>query len=113
MTARPILGTLAQLLAPHASRSGQRIGSWELCEEIGHGGMGTVYRAERVDGSVKQEAAVKFVRHELLDAVTLKRFQLERQLMATLNHPYIAHLMDAAQLDDGTPYYVMEFVRGL
>src|SRR5581483_2164231 len=77
------------------------------------GGMGTVYRAERVDGSVSQEVAVKFVRRELVDALTLKRFQLERQVMATLNHPYIARLLDASQLDDGTPYYVMEFVHGL
>jgi tetratricopeptide (TPR) repeat protein/tRNA A-37 threonylcarbamoyl transferase component Bud32 len=115
-TAQPIVPGLAQLLsplAPPASLIDARVGPYELREEIGRGGMGAVYRAERVDGSVAQQVAIKFVRRELLDANTLKRFQLERQMMAALNHPFIAHLLDAAQLDDGTPYYVMEFVDGI
>jgi serine/threonine protein kinase/tetratricopeptide (TPR) repeat protein len=114
-TAQPIASGLTELIpsvAPHAL-TGQRVGSYELREEIGHGGMGTVYRAERVDGSVTQQVAIKFVRRELLDALTLKRFQLERQVMATLKHPNIARLLDASQLDDGTPYYVMEYVDGI
>lgn len=115
-TAQPIISGLAQLLAPLApppSLVGTRVGAYELREEIGRGGMGAVYRAERVDGSVVQRVAIKFVRRELLDTNTLKRFQLERQVMAALNHPFIARLLDAAQLDDGTPYYVMEFVDGV
>jgi len=109
----PGLTRLIQPLAPQAALTGMRVGPYQLREEIGRGGMGTVYRADRVDGSVAQQVAIKFVRRELLDALTLKRFQLERQVMATLKHPYIARLLDASQLDDGTPYYVMEFVDGL
>jgi tetratricopeptide (TPR) repeat protein/tRNA A-37 threonylcarbamoyl transferase component Bud32 len=115
-TAQPIASGLTKLippLVPQAELIGARVGPYELREEIGRGGMGTVFRAERVDGSVAQQVAIKFVRRELLDANTLKRFQLERQLMAALNHPFIARLLDAAQLDDGTPYYVMEFVDGI
>src|SRR6185312_894525 len=115
-TARPIASALVQLihgLASDASLSGKRVGAYRLQEEIGRGGMGAVYRAERIDGSVTQQVAIKFVRRELLDANTLKRFQLERQVMAALKHPFIARLLDAAQLDDGTPYYVMEFVDGV
>src|SRR5581483_3513808 len=115
-TAQPVATALEELLPALASQpslSGRRIGAYRLHEEIGRGGMGAVYRAERVDGSVVQRAAIKFVRRELLDANTLKRFQLERQVMAALNHPFIARLFDAAQLDDGTPYYVMEFVEGV
>jgi hypothetical protein len=115
-TAQPLavdFDALVAIAAMQVPLAGLRIGPWQLCEELGSGGMGTVYRAERVDGSVKQTVAIKFVRRELLDANTLKRFQLERQFMAALDHPYIARLLDAAQLADGTPYYVMEYVDGL
>jgi tetratricopeptide (TPR) repeat protein/tRNA A-37 threonylcarbamoyl transferase component Bud32 len=112
-TALPVAKRLEQLIPALASLSGRRVGAYLLHEEIGQGGMGAVYRAERVDGSVAQQVAIKFVRRELLDANTLKRFQFERQAMAALNHPFIARLLDAAQLDDGTPYYVMEFVDGV
>jgi serine/threonine-protein kinase len=114
-TARPIALGLTQILAstaPGASLSGLKIGPFELREELGRGGMGLVYRAERVDGTVEQQVAIKFVRRELLDATTLKRFQLERQVLASLDHPNIARLLDANELEDGTPYYVMEYVGG-
>jgi tetratricopeptide (TPR) repeat protein/tRNA A-37 threonylcarbamoyl transferase component Bud32 len=116
MTARPVLASLGPALAalsPSAPLGGQRVGPFELREELGHGGMGRVYRAERVDGTVAQVVAIKFVRRELLDPNTLKRFQLERQLMASLDHPHVARLLDAAELADGTPYYVMEYVDGV
>jgi tetratricopeptide (TPR) repeat protein/tRNA A-37 threonylcarbamoyl transferase component Bud32 len=115
-TAQPIAHDLASLISPaetDAALSGLRVGAFILREELGRGGMGTVYRAERVDGNVTQQVAIKFVRRERLDANTLKRFQLERQLMATLDHPNIARLLDSAELPDGTPYYVMEYVDGV
>jgi len=114
-TIRPIAPELARMLvaaAPAESLVGMRVGAFELGEELGHGGMGSVYRAERVDGSVAQHVAIKFVRRELLDANTLRRFQLERQTLASLDHPNIARLIDAAELADGTPYFVMEYVAG-
>ncbi len=90
-----------------------RVGPYELREEIGRGGMGRVFRAERIDGSVNQEVAIKFVRWELVDEKLVRRFQLERQLMAALQHPYVARLIDAGELDDRTPYYVMEYIHGI
>ncbi len=115
-TIRPIAPELSQLLsttAPAESLVGLRVGAFELREELGRGGMGSVYRAERVDGTVNQQAAIKFVRRELLDANTLRRFQIERQTLASLDHPNIAHLLDAGELADGTPYFVMEYVAGV
>ena len=114
-TARPLALGLTQILAstvPAFSLTGLHVGPFELREELGRGGMGLVYRAERVDGTVEQQVAIKFVRRELLDPNTLKRFQLERQMLASLDHPNIARLLDASELEDGTPYYVMEYVPG-
>jgi eukaryotic-like serine/threonine-protein kinase len=115
-TIRPIAPELSKMLsasAPAESMMGMRVGAFELRGELGRGGMGSVYRAERVDGSVSQQAAIKFVRRELLDANTLRRFQIERQTLAALDHPNIARLLDAGELDDGTPYFVMEYVAGV
>jgi eukaryotic-like serine/threonine-protein kinase len=115
-TLRPLAPELANLLAESSSApslSGSRVGAYELREELGRGGMGVVYRAERVDGSVQQQVAIKLVRRELLDSDMRRRFLLERQTLAAMDHPNIARLIDAAELDDGTPYYVMEFVAGV
>jgi eukaryotic-like serine/threonine-protein kinase len=108
----PVLTQLVSTTAPVQSLTGLRVGAFQLGEELGRGGMGSVYRGERVDGSVNQQVAIKFVRRELLDANTLGRFQMERQTLASLDHPNIAHLIDAAELEDGTPYFVMEYVDG-
>lgn len=110
-TLRPLTALLAQMVsaaAPAQSLTGSRVGVFQLGEELGRGGMGSVYHGERVDGSVSQQVAIKFVRRELLDATTLRRFQMERQTLASLDHPNIAHLIDAAELADGTPYFVKE-----
>jgi serine/threonine protein kinase/tetratricopeptide (TPR) repeat protein len=116
MTARPIADELATMLlaaAPESSFSRLRVGAFEVREELGHGGMGVVYRAERVNGSVEQQVAIKFVRRELLNSEMRARFAFERQTLAAMDHPNIARLIDAAELDDGSPYYVMEYVQGL
>ncbi len=96
-----------------AALRGMRVGPYELREELGRGGMGTVYRGERVDGKVSQQVAIKFVRRELLSEATRQRFLLERQTLAAMEHPNIARLLDAAELEDGSPYYVMEYVAGV
>lgn len=93
-------------------RPGQQLGAFRVCEPLGQGGMGVVFRGERHEGPVQQQVAIKIVRREYLEADVLRRFELERQTLATLHHPYIARLLDAAQLDDGTPYFVMEYVDG-
>ncbi|MFG6487799.1 protein kinase [Roseateles sp. BYS78W] len=91
--------------------SGQRLGPWRLQELIGRGGMGEVYRARREDGSFEQFAAVKLMRADL--ALAPARFEAERQLLARLEHPGIARLLDGGVTDEGRPYMIMELVEGL
>jgi eukaryotic-like serine/threonine-protein kinase len=89
-----------------------RIGPWSLLRELGHGGMGTVWLAERDDGEVRQRAAIKLLRHGLDTADVLRRFRAERQILANLSHPYITRLLDAGSTGDGRPYVVLELVDG-
>ncbi len=88
-----------------------RVGPWRLVEPLGRGGMGTVYKAERADGQFQQQAALKLIRHDL-GPEAQKRFLSERQILAQLQHPNIAHLLDGGVTDDGRPYFAMEYVRG-
>jgi serine/threonine-protein kinase len=109
----PALGMAARALdAAAGPAEGSRAGAYRLEELIGSGGMGRVFRATRVDGLIEQEVAIKLLRREALNPALLRRFSLERQVLASLDHPGIARLLDAATLDDGTPYVVMELVRG-
>ena len=95
-----------------SSRVGRRIGAYTILKEIGHGGVGEVYRAVRADGEFKQEVAIKLVRGGYDSAAILERFRTERQILAGLDHPNIARLFDGGTSEDGTPYLVMEFVDG-
>jgi serine/threonine protein kinase/tetratricopeptide (TPR) repeat protein len=92
---------------------GRRIGVYEIAEEIAVGGMGAVYRAIRADGQYKQQVALKIVRSELGAESTAARFRNERQILANLDHPNIAKILDAGTTADGLPYFVMEFIDGL
>lgn len=100
--------------AAHATIIGlpQRCGPYELRELIGSGGMGMVYRAERTDGEVKQQAAVKLLHPTFHDASIRDRFLRERQILAQISHPNIARLIDAGHTADNRPYLVMEYVEG-
>lgn len=89
-----------------------RCGSYELKELIGQGGMGAVYRATRVDGEIRQEAAVKLMHAGWSNPNLRDRFLRERQILAGLSHPNIANLLDAGRTDDNRPYFVMELVDG-
>lgn len=91
---------------------GRELGPYRLIEEIGHGGMGTVYLAERIDGAYRQRVAVKAIRRGMDTDHVLRRFRTERQILATLNHPNMARLLDGGALPDGRPYLVMEYVEG-
>ncbi|MCU0634152.1 MAG: serine/threonine protein kinase, partial [Gemmatimonadaceae bacterium] len=95
------------LLAP-----GQRIGPWRIVRPIGHGGMGDVYEATRDDGAFARQVALKVVRDLPGRDRLVRRFERERALLAGLDHPGIARLLDGGVLDDGTPYYAMELVDG-
>ena len=91
---------------------GERIGRWRLLEELGRGGMGTVYLVERADGQFQQRAALKLVRRGRELVGSARRFETERQILASLDHATIARLLDGGQTSDGRPYFVMEHVAG-
>jgi len=91
---------------------GHRLGPYQLTDELGSGGSSTVYLAERADGSYQQQVAIKLLHRGTETVDLLARFQLERQILASLDHPNIARLLDAGTTDDGRPYFVMEFVDG-
>jgi eukaryotic-like serine/threonine-protein kinase len=92
---------------------GRHIGPYLVTEEIGHGGMGTVYRAVRDDDQYHQQVAIKVVRGGLGDRLAIQRFKAERQILATLDHANIARLLDGGATEDGRPYVVMEYIEGL
>ena len=93
-------------------RIGQRIGPYEILREIGHGGMGTVFLAVRADDQYRKEVAVKIVNKGMDTDTILRRFVMERQILANLEHPNIARLLDGGTTVDGLPYFVMEYVEG-
>jgi serine/threonine protein kinase len=95
-----------------SARIGRRVGVYQILEEIGHGGMGAVYRAARVDGQYEKEVAVKLVRGGYDTSFVLERFRHERQILASLDHPNIARLLDGGTTGDGGPYLVMELIEG-
>jgi non-specific serine/threonine protein kinase/serine/threonine-protein kinase len=99
-------------LVPDGSQVGRRVGPYEIEREIGHGGMGTVYLASRADAAYDQRVAIKIVRGHIGDRALLDRFRRERQILADLDHPCIARLLDGGALEDGSPYFVMEYVEG-
>ena len=88
------------------------VGPWQILREIGRGGMGVVYLAERTGDQFRQLAAVKLVRPVGGSEELLARFRRERQILASLNHPSIARLLDGGRAEDGSPYLAMEYVEG-
>lgn len=91
----------------------RRIGPWRLHRLVGRGGMGSVYEAWREDGAFVQKAALKLIRGDFASAGFQQRFAQERQILASLNHAGIAHLLDGGEAAPGQPYLAMEFVDGL
>jgi serine/threonine protein kinase/Tfp pilus assembly protein PilF len=112
-------GFLEEQVASYATRVAvgtppEQIGAYRVLSEIGRGGMGAVYLGERADGQYQRRVAIKLVQgsHAYVPEL-LRRFSLERRILAGLQHPNIAQLLDAGVTDDGTPYLVMEYVEGL
>ncbi|MDP1571230.1 MAG: serine/threonine-protein kinase [Vicinamibacterales bacterium] len=89
-----------------------RVGPYRIVREIGQGGMGAVYLAERDDDEFRQQVAIKIIRG-LLDPERVRRFRAERQILAVLDHPNIARLLDGGTTAEGLPYLVMEYVEGV
>ncbi|HYV17443.1 MAG TPA: serine/threonine-protein kinase [Verrucomicrobiae bacterium] len=89
-----------------------RIGAFRVVREIGRGGMSVVYLAERAEGGFTQQVALKIAAPGALSDALARRFERERQIVASLDHPNIAHLLDGGRTEDGRPYFAMEFVDG-
>lgn len=92
--------------------AGERVGPYRIVRSLGRGGMGEVFLADRADEQFRQQVAIKLVRRGLLSRNVQSRLKLERQILATLDHPNIARLFDGGTTSDGTPYIVMEYVDG-
>lgn len=91
----------------------ERIGAYRIVERIGRGGMGSVYRGERITGDFEHVVAIKIIKPGLLSASLIDRFRRERQLLARLVHPNIAQLYDGGETDNLSPYLIMEHVEGI
>jgi serine/threonine-protein kinase len=99
---------------PRAARSsGRRIGAYVLVREIGSGGMGKVYLARRDDAQYQKRVAIKLIKRGMDTDDILRRFKNERQILADLEHPNIARLLDGGATGDGLPYLVLEYVDGV
>ena len=94
------------------SEVGRRVGAYVIISEIGHGGMGAVYLAARADGYFEKQVAVKLLSRGTGTAELIRRFRSEREVLARLDHPNIARLLDAGTTEDGIPYFVMDYVDG-
>ncbi len=90
---------------------GRQIGHYRIMHEIGRGGMGVVYLAERAD-EYQEQVALKIVKRGMDTDFVVRRFRHERQILASLHHPNIARLLDGGTTEDGRPYFVMEYIEG-
>ena len=108
-----IQGVAASVSGGRELEAGDPFGPYRIVSLLGRGGMGSVYLAERVDGEVQQKVAIKLLRADCYRPEWRGRFLLERQLLASLHHPSIVHLIDAGHTEEGRPFLVMEYVQGL
>jgi non-specific serine/threonine protein kinase/serine/threonine-protein kinase len=91
---------------------GRLVGPYRVVRELGRGGMGAVYLAERADGQYEHRVALKVIKRGMDTEQVLARFRAERQILASLDHPNIARLLDGGSTDQGVPYFVMEYIEG-
>ncbi len=113
---RPIIRAVKEGAADLAESSaliGVRLGGYRVVREIGRGGMGTVYLAERDDEQFTRQVAIKVVKRGMDTVDVLDRFRRERQILANLDHPYIGRIVDGGSTKDGRPYFTMDYVEGM
>ena len=84
---------------------------YRILRELGRGGTGCVYLADRVDETFHKRVAIKIVRPGFVDVEILRRFRQEREILAALDYPTIARVIDGGSTDEGVPYFVMDYVR--
>ena len=92
--------------------AGKNFGKYKVVREIGRGGMGAVFLAQRDDGEFEQQVAVKVLSQALPDSEIVRYFKREREILASLNHPFIARLLDGSVTPEGLPFFVMEYIEG-
>ncbi|MGH9846097.1 MAG: protein kinase domain-containing protein, partial [Blastocatellia bacterium] len=110
---KPIANVVLSFTAePKDELTGARIGPWRITRLVGRGGMGAVYEAVRDDDQFQQQVAVKLIKRGMDTDFVRERFRRERRILASLDHPHIARLLDGGTTADGLPYFVMEFVDG-
>lgn len=102
----------ARLLDPVPGLEGRRLGAWLVGSAIGSGGMASVFSATRADGAFEQQVAIKVLRQGLHDAYERERFLRERSLLARLEHPDIARVLDGGLTSEGVPWFALEYVDG-
>ena len=104
--------TVSGVLEPKFANAGQRFGNYSIIRELGVGGMGAVFLAKRSDGEFDQLVAIKIVRQAIADNQLIERFRRERQILASLDHPNIARLLDGGVSEEGQPFFAMEYIDG-
>lgn len=109
----PLRDFAARLVSMGRAGLPERIGAFRIIREIGRGGMGRVYEGEREDGGFEQRVAIKIIRRGMDTDEVQRRFLFERQVLARLDHPNIARLLDGGVTADGRPYFVMEYIDGV
>ena len=102
-----------ETVSHHKWLKNEVIGGYRLIRELGAGGMGVVFLAEKTDPEFRRQVALKFVKGDIHSKEILKRFHLERQILSRLEHPNVARLIDGGTSRDGLPYFVMEYVEGV
>lgn len=108
----PAYAALADAATVGPRWEGRRVGAYRLVREIGRGGMSRVFLAERADGEFEQQVALKLLRPGFDSDIDVMRLRAERQILASLNHPNIARLLDGGVTDDALPYLVLEYIDG-
>src|SRR5262245_46745230 len=104
---------LLGLAAAEAPPEGRQVGAYRILRRIAEGGMGVVYEAHRADDVFAKKVAIKICSATLVGETIRDRFRRERQILARLEHPRIARILDGGTTEEGSPYFVMEFVDGL
>jgi len=100
------------VVPPAALWAGRQVGPYRITKLAGEGGMGVVWSAERADGQFQRRVAVKFLSALFPSSASIERFLMERDILARLDHPHIARLLDAGMVEQSQPYLVMEWVEG-
>src|SRR5262245_1336628 len=102
-----------RLRSEEPGRMGERVGAYVIIRQLGRGGMGTVYLGERADGQFEKQVAIKILKRGTDTDEVLRRFAVERRILAKLDHPNITRLLDAGTTQDGLPYFIMDYVEGV